>query len=161
MNKVLTGFVLCLIVAAVAFLWRESLSPPAVVGQPTAEIAAKAATPETRTVYVYRDAKRPAGAATDTAVLTAVKTETGTATAVLSPEGRASIILQTDPAPWFAAADGWQGSLYAGVQGGSVVYRGTASRDIARLKNAYVGIAVSADRYPEETKFFVGVGIRF
>jgi hypothetical protein len=161
MRKIVAGFVTGLVVAAAAYLWWESMRPAAVVGQPTAEIAAAIAVPETRTVYVYRDAKKPAGAAKDTAVLTAIKTETGTATAILSPEGRASIILQTDPAPWFAKSDGWQGSLYAGVQGGSVVYRGTASRDIARLKNAYVGLIISADRYPEETKFFVGVGIRF
>jgi hypothetical protein len=159
MTKVATGFVLGLIVAAAVVLWRESLRPPAVVGQPTAEIAAATATPEIRTVRVYKDAKKPKGTTGD--VLTAVKTQTGTATALLSQEGRASIILQTDPTPWFATANDWHGSLYAGVQSGSVVYRGTASRDIARIKNAYVGFVVAADKYPDETRIFVGVGVRF
>lgn len=155
------GFALGLVVAAGYSIWTAKHRPPAVVGQITPEIAIQTATPETRTVYIYRDAKRPAGVAKDTAVLTAVKTKTGTATAILSPEGRANIILQTDPSPWFAKANDWHGSLYAGVQGGATVYRGTVSRDIARIKNAYMGFVVAADKYPEETKIFVGIGVRF
>jgi len=155
------GFVLGLAAAAVVVGLHAGRRPPAMPGAGTPNVATRTATPETRTVYVYRDAKKPVGASPGSVLLTEVKTKTGTAAALLDTGGHASIVLQDAPAPWFARAPAWDRSLYIGFRGADFTYRVTVIRDRWQIKQLRLGVAVSIDYSRSETKGFIGIGGRF
>lgn len=153
------GFLTGLLVATVVCMWKAK--PVAVVGETIQELAGKTQEAQVRTVYVYRDAKKPKGTQPSTEVLTAVKTKDGTATALLDPVGHTSIVLTTDPLPWLAKSREWHGSLYIGAYDQKSVYRATLERSFFQTKRVHWGTVVSADKGPEDTKLFLGIGFRF
>ena len=124
MKNAAIWFVLGMLVSAGYMVWKSSQAPEAVPGEVTPDIRGQVATPEVRTIYLYRDAKKPRGTPAGSEVLTAVKTDTGTATALLDTEGRASIVLQTDPLPWLARESAHDVTLIYGQMDGETVTRG-------------------------------------
>lgn len=154
-------FTLGLLIGAIGYWWVTGLPPQSTHGELTQEIKSKVATPETRTVYIYRGAKKPLGAPKDSDVLTAVKVKEGIATAVLSAEGTTSIIISKEPIPWFRRSRRWGGSFYVGIRDSESIYRASVDRDLIQMKRAHIGVVLSADKAPSETKIFAGVGVRF
>lgn len=152
------AFILGLIAATAICIWKAK--PVTVVGETIPELVGKPQEAQVRTVYVYRDAKKPNGTQPGTEVLTAVKTKEGTATALLDPVGHTSIVLTTDPLPWLAKSKEWHGSLYAGVQDSTTVYRATIERSFIQTKSIHWGVVAGVDK-GQDTKLFVGVGFRF
>lgn len=158
MRSYAIGFCIGLIVASGVCFWKEK--PTAVVGEVIPELVSATKEPSVRTVYVYRDAKKPKDTPTTTEVLTAVKTPTGTATALIDLSGNTTIVLTKDPKPWLAKSREWHGSLYAGVQDSTTVYRATIERSFIQTKSLHWGVVVGVDK-GQDTKLFVGVGFRF
>lgn len=159
MRDAAIGFFIGLLLAAGVCMWKAK--PVAVVGQTIPELVGKTQEAQVRTVYVYRDAKKPKGTQPGTEVLTAVKTNEGTATALLDPVGHTSIVLTTDPLPWLAKSKEWHGSLYIGAYDQKSVYRATLERSFFQTKLVHWGLVASADKGPEDTKLFLGIGFRF
>lgn len=165
MKRYITGFFIGLIVAAGICAWKAK--PVATVGDVIPELVGATKEASVRTVYIYRDAKKPKGTPATTDVLTAVKTPTGTATALLDPEGYTSIVLTKEPQPWLAKSREWHGSFYAGVQDSTTIYRATIERSFIQTKSLNWGIIAGVDKATgkvdkgKDTKLFVGVGFRF
>lgn len=156
------GFVLGLMVAAGYTAWQASQAPQAVPGVVTPEIQEQVATPETRTVYVYRDAEKPLGTPAGTEVLTAVKTDTGTATALLDDTGHASIVLQTDPAPWFGRTRQQTVTVVYGSMAGEMVSRLEYRYDLWQVKNLNIGLAAETNLGATQGhRAIVGVGLSY
>jgi hypothetical protein len=152
------GFILGIVTAAGICIWKKP--PVAVPGALSPTLVGKATTPEVRTVYVYKTAKKPTGTPTGSDILTAVQTKTQTVTALLDEQGHASIVFQTNPSLWFAREKVWSGSFYAGYRGSDYVSRGTLEYSFLQVKTVHISISLSADR-GDETKLFGGIGIRF
>lgn len=160
MRNIAIGFALGLVVAAGYCAWRASQAPDAVPGVVTPELQKQVATPEVRTVYIYRDAKMPKGATGD--VLTAVKTDTGTATTLLDTEGRASIVLQTDPLPWLARESAHEVTLIYGQMDGETVTRGGYRWSFLQSKRLHAVAAIEANLgVSVESQTLVGVGLSY
>jgi hypothetical protein len=159
--RISIGFVLGILAATGYVAWKASQAPEAVTGEVLPEIQQQVATPEIRKVYVYLDAKKPKGTPAGTKVLTAVKTDTGTATTLLDVAGYSSIVLQTDPLPWFRPENVWSGSLYAGVYDKDFTARLTVERSAVQIKRAHIGAVFAVDAGPGETRLFIGIGGRF
>lgn len=153
------GFFIGLFVAAGVCVWKAK--PVATVGEVIPELVGKPQEAQVRTVYVYRDAKKPKGTLPGTEVLTAVKTKEGTATALLDPVGHTTIVLTTDPLPWLAKSREWHGSLYIGAYDQKSVYRATLERSFFQTKRVHWGLVASADKGPEDTRLLIGIGFRF
>ena len=77
MKNAAIWFVHGMLVSAGYMVWKSSQAPEAVPGEVTPDIRGQVATPEVRTIYLYRDAKKPRGTPAGSEVLTAVKTDTG------------------------------------------------------------------------------------
>lgn len=156
------GLILGLVIGAVGCWWVAARGPQAVPGGAAPALVGKVPVPQVRTVYVYKDAKLPKGVTKGEQVVAGgVFRQGGVVTSLIDQTGHIRQVQEPLSAPWFARAKGWSGSLYAGMQGGSIVYRGTATRDVAQIKDAYISFTVSADKYPDETRIFTGVGVRF
>lgn len=154
------GIVIGLLIAAGYVAWKAGQTPKAVPGEVTPEIRGQVATPEVRTVYVYRNAKKPKGTTGD--VLTAVKTDTGTATTLLDTEGRASIVLQTDPLPWLARESHHEVTLIYGQMDGETVTRGGYRWSFLRSKRFHAVAAIEANLGASgESLTLVGVGLSY
>lgn len=130
------GIIIGIILSTAYVVWKSTQD--AVVGEPTKEITKLVATPEIRTVYIYKDAKKPPGTTGD--VLTAVKTETGTATALLDDTGHASIVLKTDPIAWLSTKGAHQVTYTYGYTDGEVVNRLGYRWDFLRVKRVHFGL---------------------
>lgn len=159
LKQLAIGFLIGIFVATGVCMWKPK--PIAVVGQTIPALVGKPQEAQVRTVYVYRDAKKPKGTQPGTEVLTAVKTKEGTATALLDPLGHTSIVLTTDPLPWLAKSKEWHGSLYIGAYDNKSVYRATLERSFIQTKRLHWGTVVSADKGPDDTKLLIGIGFRF
>jgi hypothetical protein len=155
------GLILGLIVATSISTWQAKDRSRAVIGQATPEIATQVATPLARTVYVYRDAKKPLGIPTGSAVLTAVKTKDGTATALLDREGKTSIVLQTDPAPWFG--NGHKQALYLiyGYMDNHTVTRVEYSYSLVQIKRMDIAVHLGGNAGSGESRALVGISINY
>lgn len=154
------GIVLGLMFATGYVLWKASQTPEAVPGTVTPEIRGQVATPEVRTVYVYRDAKKPKGATGE--ILTAVKTQTGTATALLDETGRASIVLQTDPLPWLARESAHEVTLIYGSMDHETVKRLGYRWEFLRVKRLHLGLTAETNLGAAgESRTLVGVGLAY
>ena len=121
-------------------------------------IATLAPVPETRIVYVYRDAK----AANKLGVpgqdiLTSVKTEKGTATATLDKEGKARIFLQTDPLPWFKIVSSHSLGIAYGRNQDEAVTQVAYKWTFLEVKRAAFYVGAEADTGANR---FAGVGVR-
>ena len=103
------GFILGIIASSIVVIFNTPKYPKDTVGGISPLVKDKTQEAETRTVYVYRDAKPPKGSKPGSVILTGVNTETGTATAVLDQDGRTSISIVTNPLPWIAKASKWTG----------------------------------------------------
>ena len=159
-SGVALGLILGLVVATGISVWQAKHRPPATVGQVTPEIAAQTASPEVRTVYIYNTAKPP-GSPTGSEVLTAVKTKTGTATALLSPEGRASIVLQTDPAPWFGKDHKQALYLIYGYMDNRTVTRVEYSYSLAQVKRLDIAAHLGGNVGAGESRALVGISVGY
>lgn len=162
MRNGIIGFILGLLIAAGYATWRAIQEPEAVIGALAPDIQKQVATPEVRTVYVYRDAKATRGTPVDSAVLTAVKTQTGTATALLDAAGHASIVLQTDPLPWIARGSSHQATLIYGSMDGKAVNRLGYRWEFLRAKRLHLGFTAETNLGTSgENRTLIGLGLAY
>lgn len=161
-KSIAIGFILGLLVAAGYSAWRASQAPESVPGAITPEIQRQVATPEARTIYVYRDAKKPTGTPISSDVLTAVRTDFGTATALLDDSGRASIVLQTNPTPWFGRKRQQTVTVVYGSMAGEMVSRLEYRYDLWQVKNLNIGLAAETNLGASQGhRAIVGVGLSY
>ena len=162
MKNAAIGFVLGILVSAGCMVWKASQAPEAVPGEVLPEILGQVATPEIRTVYLYRDAKKPRGAPTGSEALTAVKTDTGTATTLLDAAGHASIVLQTDPATWFGKTRKQTVTVIYGSMAGEMVSRLEYRYDLWQVKNLNIGLAAETNLGASQGhRAIIGVGLSY
>lgn len=162
MRNAVIGFILGLLISAGYVAWKASQTSDAVPGEVTPELQKQVATPEVRTVYVYRNAKKPRETPLGTEVLTAVKTDTGTATTLLDTAGRASIVLQTDPTPWFGMKRQQTVAVVYGYMAGEMVSRLEYRYDLWQVKNLNIGLAAETNLGASQGhRAIVGVGLSY
>lgn len=150
------GVIVGIILSTAYVVWKSPQD--AVVGEVTKEIKKQVAIPEIRTVYIYKDAKKPTGTTGD--VLTAVKTEIGTATALLDDKGHTSIVLKTDPIAWLSTKGAHQVTYTYGHTDGEVINRLGYRWDFLRIKR--VNFSLLAETNLDNTgNTLVGVGISY
>lgn len=154
------GIIIGLLLSAGYVYWKSKQVPKSVVGEVTAEIKESTATPEVRTVYVYKTINKPPGTPTTTEVLTAVKTETGTATALLDESGRASIVLQTDLIPWLAFKQNHQATIIYGRMDSEMVTRVGYKWRFLQVKRLELGLAAEAN-IAGDSRSLVGIELSY
>lgn len=155
------GLIFGLILATGISAWMAKHRPSAVIGQITPEIASQTATQEVKTVYVYKTARKPLGTPQGSEVLTAIKTKEGIATALLDRAGRTSIILQTDPTPWFGKSHKQTISVIYGQMDSHTVNRVEYSYSLAQIKRLDIAAHLGGNIDQGESRALVGISLSY